>query len=87
MYNTDEQANTLKWCFGVMICANSGFCTLKYCLKFDVRSAILKFGVCSGFAISGPIYEIQKGSINSFHTQILACTFQIRLILNKIRKE
>ena len=48
------------------------FCALEYCIKIDVRSAGLEFDVHSVFAISRPIYEIQKNSIYSFNIQILA---------------
>ena len=37
-----------------------------------MRSAVLKFDVSSVFAISRPIYEIQKSLIYSFNIQILA---------------
>ena len=47
----------------ITICANICFCALEYYVKFDVRSAILKFNKHSVFAISRPIYEIQKNSI------------------------
>ena len=71
-YYTDEQANTVKQWFGITICSNICFCALEYCVKFDVLSTVLKFDVPSLFAISRPIYEIQKNSIYALHIQILA---------------
>ena len=41
----DEQKNTLKWCFEITPSTNSCLCALKYCVKFDMCSAILKFDV------------------------------------------
>ena len=74
----------------MLICANSYFCALKYCVKCDVRTAILKFDVQSAFAISRRIYETEKTQLIHLYTDfskcIYACTFQICLILNKFSR-
>ena len=52
------------------MCANSYISALKYCVIFDVRSAILKFDVHSAFAISHPIYEMQENSITQISVNV-----------------
>ena len=66
----------MKWSFGITICATICLCALEYCVKFHVRSAFLKNDVHSVFAISRPIYEIQKDSIKSFPIHILANVYE-----------